>query len=67
MLLGMPRPPAVSLKALTPACQRGLDRRPPPSPPPQLPASEIQQTFLTSSLACLLAARPHVHTLSVDR
>ena len=31
-----------------------LDRCPPP-PQPQLPASEIRQTFLSTNLACLLA------------
>ena len=31
-----------------------LDRAPPPSPSPHLPASEIKQTFLSINLACLL-------------
>ena len=53
------RPPTLSLKALTPCLsRRELDFRqmstthPHPS---QLPASEIEQTFLSTNLACFLA------------
>lgn len=45
------RPPAPSVKALSPACQRGWTDVHHPHCPPQLPASEIQQTPLSTSLA----------------
>ena len=66
------RPP-LSIKALTLFLWRGWGEsafgQMSATLPPQLPASEIKQTFLSTNLACLLAferqaARPH-HAVSV--
>ena len=60
--------PTSSVKALTLLVSGGWTGVHHPHRPPQLPASEIQQPFLSTSLACLLAferqaARPRTHTL----
>ena len=51
-------PLPLSIKALAPDCQWGrrpLDSLLRPPPHPQLPASKIKQTFLSTNLASLLA------------
>ena len=65
-------PPTLSMKALTPAYEGAGESafgQMSTTLPPQFPATELKQIFLSTKLACLLALRQQAvrptHTLSV--